>query len=145
VSFLNEDAIDSGGVKREFFSLLVKSFCKETDIFSPCGDSANRINQASLIWFARSESSRVLSDYGIMAGEKEDVENASKRSKHAQSSSKEYLFGVLIGLAFYHRILVNLPLPAHIYKIMMGSKVSVFYVCFFYPNTLSFQFAVGSF
>ena len=122
VSFFNEDAIDSGGVKREFFSLLVKSFCNDLHIFSPCGDSANRANQASLVWFTRSESSRLPADNDMSKGD-ECEGSAYKRSKLVQASSMEYIFGVLVGLAFYHRVLVNLPLPAHIYKIMIGSKV----------------------
>lgn len=104
-----------GGVKKEFFHLFMKAYISENDVFEAC-DSSQSANKSNMLWFKRS-----------MAYEDNKKANGSKMKKlkieDERNFSSEFLIGVMLGLAFYHRILVSLPIPPHMYKLMKGLKV----------------------
>ena len=92
-------------------------------ILAPCGGIFDRVDKANIMWFVRSSvSQNLLTD--------ETIPNEAKRFKIEGVNlelpySMEYIFGVFVGLAFFHRVLLNLPLPCHLYKIIKGTKVQL--------------------
>jgi hypothetical protein len=120
IKFIDEEALDMGGVRKEFFSIFMKSYIEENNVFQACGiESSQSIDKAITLWFSRSEYSSSNGD------EQQEI----KRPKTAFISD-EYIIGVMLGLAYYHRVLVSLPIPAHMYKLLKGYKVlllNIFY------------------
>ncbi len=66
-----------------------------------------------MIWFNESETkTHDENEYGRL-----------KRSKAEYSRPIECLFGVILGLAIYSDVLVNIPILPHIYKLLKTAKV----------------------
>jgi hypothetical protein len=96
-AFKNEEAIDQGGVAKELFTLGVQKFIEETQIFSRCGRH---------MWF------------------QPDIYFQSETFPWLSSTeSIQFLLGLIIGVASYNKILVELALPSVVYKIMMNAPV----------------------
>lgn len=110
-----------GGVKKEFMGLFMKAYISETGVFGMCGgEGPQSADKANLLWFKRNMHYEYSSD---------DQEQKRPRSDSRFGSySEEYLIGVMLGLAMYHRVLVSLPIPLHMYKLLKGSKVSHIYL-----------------
>lgn len=47
---------------------------------------------------------------------------------HSNNEFDEYLLGILLGLACYNGVLVNLPIVPVVYKLFNGSRVILYYL-----------------
>jgi hypothetical protein len=87
--------VDRGGVARELFAIALRDFiASRGDVLGVCGDHNEQL------WFTRQGAAPV------------------------ERLSGEYLLGVLVGLACYNGILVNLPIVPTVYKIWRKGTVS---------------------
>lgn len=102
-----------GGVKKEFFSLFMKEYIDNNDVFESFSKETS-----TTLWFKQKSLIKSAIDHV------QESKKPKLNDEHLYSS--EYLIGVMLGLAFYHRVLVNFPIPAHLYKLMKGSKVSTY-------------------
>lgn len=94
--FVGEPAADLGGVAKELLSLACQQLLADPALLRPCGD------RGAFVWFAGDRScSRTVPLQGM----------------------REYYLGLLVGLASYNRILVNVPLPAAVYKTMAQQQL----------------------
>lgn len=90
IVFANELAVDQGGVKKEFFQLIMRK------IFSP--------------------------DYGMFIYS--NVTNDFWFNKDTLDNDSEFeLIGIIIGLAIYNGVILNLRFPLVVYMKMMGIPV----------------------
>jgi hypothetical protein len=122
VFFNNEDAVDRGGVTREFFGILVKQLFLDKDVFSPCNDVSDRWDRARMLWFRRATST-INNERPTLSS---DDSTDSKRPKTNENIfSREYIIGLVVGLAFYHRVLVHFPLPPHLFALARGDPLSL--------------------
>ena len=120
IKFEGEEAIDMGGVKKEFFNLFMRSYIKQNDIFEACGGyDSDSDGTANAIWFRRCNGS---TEKTLDASE---VQENKRHKVEPFSYSQEYLIGVMLGLAFYHNVLVSFPIPVHLYKLLKHSKLSL--------------------
>jgi ubiquitin-protein ligase E3 A len=92
VHFIGEDGIDAGGVKKEFFQLLVG------ELLSP--------------------------DYGML------VPQPESRTYWFNAATLEpdesfLLLGLVVGLAVYNGVLLDLPLPLALYRKVLGLEVGL--------------------
>lgn len=51
-------------------------------------------------------------------------------SSTSSTLSEEYLLGIMVGLACYNGVLVNLPLVDIVYKLFYGGKVKFLLFCY---------------
>lgn len=98
VRFEGEDARDEGGVSRELMTLAVAELLTRNTFLSPCGSESQ---SSSLLWFNGTASGNDLEE----------------------ESTDEFFFGVLVGLACYNNLYIDVPLPPAIYKIMTDNEV----------------------
>jgi ubiquitin-protein ligase E3 A len=103
VTFLDEAAVDAGGVQKEYFSLCV-------DQFVGC---MRRCGNGRLVWFENSWKAF----HDLIARQ-----NSSADQQISINFSPAYYLGVIISLAFYNGVLVGLPLPTCIYKFLTGAE-----------------------
>jgi hypothetical protein len=83
-------------VTKELFTLAVREYLESTHVLQPCGDSRH-------LWFTRTASDGATSS----------------------DSFDEYLLGILLGLACYNGVLVNLPIVPVVYKFFNGGRASI--------------------
>lgn len=89
VKFVGEEGIDQGGVKKEFFQLLIK------ELFDVGYDMFTYDEQTHMYWFNRD----------------------------TMTSNVEFeLIGILMGLAIYNSVILNLRLPSVVYRKLLGFK-----------------------
>jgi hypothetical protein len=119
VRFEGEEAVDAGGVGRELMSLAIAELLRTNSFLSPCGQSNSALGSGtgSCLWF-NSNSDTPLSST------KAEIHNSSSRYA-VEDTSDEFFLGLLVGLAAYNNIYIDVPLPAAIYKVMTGTEVSV--------------------
>lgn len=92
VHFIGEDGVDAGGVKKEFFQLLM------VELLSP--------NYGMLIF--REETRTYWFDPGTF-----------------ESDDSFFLLGLVVGLAVYNGVLLDLPLPLALYRKILGLDVKL--------------------
>lgn len=112
-------------MKKEFFGLFLKAYVESNPVFTACGSySSQQINKSEMLWFKRA-----CVTPSVCSEDKHIDDNIGrKRFRLASEDSKyspEFLIGVILGLAFYHRVLVNFPIPDHLYKVIKGAKVKL--------------------
>eukprot|EP00798_Chlamydomonas_sp_ICE-L_P023306 gene23306-30543_t len=90
VHFIGEDGIDAGGVKKEFFLLLI------AELLSPEIGLLEQQEESNTFWFKQAKN---LSE---------------------EEASRYLLLGVVLGLAVYNRVLLDFPLPLVLYKLLLG-------------------------
>ena len=89
VKFFGEDGIDAGGVKKEFFQLLIR------ELFAPQFGMFVSDAHTHTVWF----------------------------NPVCDDQAQEYrLVGIIIGLAIYNGVILDLHLPTVVYKKLMGKK-----------------------
>ncbi|KAJ1983490.1 hypothetical protein H4R34_001251 [Dimargaris verticillata] len=95
VRFVGEDAIDEGGVQKEFFQLVVREmFAEQYGMYE--------FNEESrLCWFTRSAD-----------------DDGATLEEHR-------LMGSLIGLAIYNSVILDVHFPLALYKKLMGQPVGL--------------------
>ncbi|KAI7903295.1 uncharacterized protein BX663DRAFT_508110 [Cokeromyces recurvatus] len=92
VQFVGEEGVDEGGVQKEFFQLIVR------EIFDPKYGLFNFNEESRLCWFMPNHPN-VLDETSI----------------------REYkLVGLLLGLAVYNSVILDLHFPLVLYKKLMG-------------------------
>ncbi len=87
--------MDAGGVTKELFTLAIRKFVTESNLLQLCDDGRH-------LWFTRTKN--VLME---------------------SNSFDEYLLGILLGLACYNGVLVNLPIAPVVYKLFNGGRVFI--------------------
>ena len=97
VSFVGEEGVDEGGVKKEFFQLLC------TQLFDFSYGMFRGTESGREVWF-----------------------NPSHGSSFGSDDSQEYqLVGALVGLAIYNSVLLDLHFPLVAYKKLLGLSVGL--------------------
>lgn len=95
VQFLGEEGVDEGGVQKEFFQLIVR------EIFDPKYGMFTFNEESRLCWFSPNP---VVDDINI----------------------REYkLVGLLLGLAVYNSVILDLHFPLALYKKLMDVEVEL--------------------
>ncbi|CAO3628009.1 unnamed protein product [Mucor hiemalis] len=95
VQFLGEEGVDEGGVQKEFFQLIVR------EIFDPKYGMFTFNEESRLCWFTPNQ---VLDDINI----------------------REYkLVGLLLGLAVYNSVILDLHFPLALYKKLMDVPIGL--------------------
>lgn len=145
VSFKGEIGVDYGGVKREFFTIAIKEIITKTDLLGTCANG-------HMVWFtgnrllaretaAARESVRereegvykqarlTTASAAVHSSAKETSAtsaSSSRKEKYqdlAQARPLAYYLGLLVGLAAYNEVHVDVPLPSCIYKTIKGEEV----------------------
>ena len=94
VQFIGEEAVDEGGVQKEFFQLVVR------EMFEPKYGMFSSDPNSRLCWFA------------------------PQRFGTDPATLDEFkLTGLVIGLAIYNGVILNLNFPLAMYKKLLGKKV----------------------
>ncbi|KAG1468517.1 hypothetical protein G6F56_003790 [Rhizopus delemar] len=95
VQFLGEEGVDEGGVQKEFFQLIVR------EIFDPKYGLFVYNDESRLCWFSSNP---------ILDG----------------TNTREYkLVGLLLGLAVYNSVILDLHFPLALYKMLMDVDVNL--------------------
>ena len=89
IKFIGEDAVDEGGVRKEFFLLFIKQ------IFDPSYGMFSYNKKTRLYWF---------NHYSF------------------EPKIKYELIGIILGLAIYNNIILDIKFPLSIYKKLLGIK-----------------------
>jgi len=92
VQFIGEPGVDEGGVRKEFFQLLIK------ELFDPNFGMFNYNNEVGKCWFN-----------GLT---------------HEPNINFE-MVGVLMGLAVFNQVLVDMPFPTACYKKLLGVPITL--------------------
>ena len=102
VEFLNEDALDDGGVRKELLTVLMQDFVS-VGVLSKCGTNN------SLVWF----------------NENFDASSLGELSTILRGVDVYFIVGLVIGLAVHNSVLINFPVPSSVYKLMAGVKLDL--------------------
>mmetsp|Transcript_9106 Transcript_9106/g.17825 ORF Transcript_9106/g.17825 Transcript_9106/m.17825 type:complete len:775 (-) Transcript_9106:469-2793(-) len=87
IKFKGEEGVDEGGVKKEFFQLVV------AQLFNPKYGMFTYDKESHICWF----------------------------NKNSVSSDEEFeLIGIVLGLAIYNGVILDLRFPMYVYKKLMG-------------------------
>lgn len=110
VQFIGEEGIDVGGVKKEFFQLLVH------DLLSP--------NYGMLAYQAESKT------YWYVLKQMVDETvvfrfNPALMLQGEKCEDEFFLIGLVLGLAVYNGVLLDFPLPLALYKKLLNQEVTV--------------------
>ncbi len=92
IHFIGEDGVDAGGVKKEFFQLLM------AELLSPDYGMLIFQEETRMYWF----------DPGTF-----------------ESDDSFFLLGLIVGLAVYNGVLLDLPLPLALYRKILGLDVKL--------------------
>lgn len=103
VEFINEQGIDAGGLKKEWFLLLTN------ELFDSSKGLITYNNENSLAYFSVSH--------------KKDYKN-----------ELFYLLGVVIGMAIYNSIILDVKFPIVLYNKLLGHKISIRDLCEIEPT-----------
>eukprot|EP01034_Spumella_vulgaris_P026028 gene26026-32554_t len=97
VAFKGEIAVDRGGVTKELFTLAIRQIVHETNVLSPTSSARH-------LWFSKDTRSSLALAIGDGL------------------FSTEFILGLVVGLAAFNGVFVDLPLPSFIYKIISGRE-----------------------
>lgn len=82
---------------------------QHTDVLVPCG---------KVLWFSKNSKKVSFKDTEEMPFKINKIENDMLHNI-------EYLLGLLVGIASYNKVLVDIPLPSCIYKIMFNANLTL--------------------
>lgn len=103
IRFENEPGQDMGGVRREYFSLLLKEiFTEAFGMF--------RYNEDTRLYWINGHA---------------DFFDSVPVERKEQLLSYFELFGNIVGLAIYHKTLIDFPLPFLFFKLKFDSSYSI--------------------
>lgn len=92
IKFKNEDGVDEGGVKKEFFQLIIE------ELFDPQYGMFQYMEETRTFWFRH----------------------------HSTASRGDFeLIGIILGLAIYNSVLLNVRFPDVVYKKLMKQSVDL--------------------
>jgi len=103
--FKNEMGQDYGGLKRELFSLAIREITKVPEVFAAC-------HNQRMVWFRSRTPDRDATSSPTKG-----------RRMHHYKHSIEFYFGLLVGLAAFNGVHVDLPLPPFMYKLLRSEQV----------------------
>lgn len=124
--------MDLGGIKREFFTIAVKEIVTKTTLLGTCANGR-------MAWFTGLSSSSSSANHSIFNKQARrsdtdgSVSSSAPTSSGAPMESDElsslsrplaYYLGLIVGLAAYNDVHVDVPFPPCIYKIIKGQQVS---------------------
>lgn len=95
VQFVGEEGVDEGGVQKEFFQLIIR------DLFDPKYGMFTMNEESRLYWFTPNPS------------------------QNGENTSEFKLAGLLLALAVYNSVILDLHLPLALYKKLMGVEVGL--------------------
>jgi len=95
VSFIGEEGLDAGGVRKEFFQLL------SAELFNPDFGMFREIGKTRSLWFNNTVGS-------IM-----DIEDVSQTDEYK-------IVGVIMGLAIYNDTLLDVQFPLAMYQLLLN-------------------------
>ncbi|KAI9498288.1 hypothetical protein BDB00DRAFT_755039 [Zychaea mexicana] len=95
VQFVGEEGVDEGGVQKEFFQLVIR------ELFDPKYGMFIMNEESRLYWFAPNPA------------------------QDRDTTSEFKLAGLLLGLAVYNSVILDLHLPLALYKKLMGIEVGL--------------------
>lgn len=137
VTFKGEMGVDYGGIKREFFTNTMKEIISHTSVLAPCSNGR-------LLWFTNQSSTFAPAscttrkvprlDHAADVGHSdhsEPAEDTSAGNKYADLRPKRrlaYYLGLVVGMAAYNGVHVDVPLPSCVYKTMKGLEVMCAFV-----------------
>jgi hypothetical protein len=143
VVFEGEVGVDYGGVKREFFTLAVKEIITRTDALVPC-------SSGRMLWFkhhastvsaaSAGEAARLHGAEGANKQPRREESGFTMRDGHQQAmhvpAQRPLVFylGLLMGLALYNGVHVDIPLPRSIYKTIKGEEVRDYSLSFYHVH-----------
>ena len=112
VSFIGEDAVDYGGVQKELFTLCIEE----------CVKSMRRCGDGNLVWF----DDWGPFDYFLTLNNDSDFQDIASLNEQLRATKmSSFYLGVLISLATYNGVLVDLPLPPCVFKFLNGTELSL--------------------
>jgi ubiquitin-protein ligase E3 A len=97
VRFVDEEGLDQGGLTRELFTLALKEIVSTWNILQCCG------NNGEYLWFSPTESCEPF---------------------ETSQLDKEYLLGLIVGLATLNGVLIDFPIVPSVYKLFIGMQVN---------------------
>lgn len=103
---------DYGGLKRELFSLAIREITKVPEVFAPC-------HNQRMVWFR----SRTTKEHRGSTGPPSNHAKGRRTQQRYHHYSIEYYFGLLVGLAAFNGVHVDLPLPPSVYKLLRSEQV----------------------
>lgn len=110
IEFINEKGVDAGGLRKEWFMLLTKKFFhKNSTLFGT-------VSESRYTWFI----------------------GYSPNSKSIQNKNllhSYFLFGVVVGLAIFNGVILDLKFPRLFYKKMCNEQVTFADYLELYPET----------
>jgi len=115
VRFIDEEAEDVGGVKKEFFMLLIK------EILDPKFGMFVNFDETNMIWF-NDYSFEDLTMYYLI-GKKQLL--CSYFTPETYLFITFFLLGLMCGLAIYNFIIIDLPFPLALYKKLLNEPVTL--------------------
>ncbi|CDH49286.1 ubiquitin-protein ligase e3a [Lichtheimia corymbifera JMRC:FSU:9682] len=95
VQFVGEEGVDEGGVQKEFFQLIIR------DLFDPKYGMFTMNEESRLYWFTPNPS------------------------QTGENTAEFKLAGLLLALAVYNSVILDLHLPLALYKKLMGVEVGL--------------------
>ncbi|KAG2222227.1 hypothetical protein INT45_010640, partial [Circinella minor] len=95
VQFVGEEGVDEGGVQKEFFQLVIR------ELFDPKYGMFKMNEESRLYWFTPNPA------------------------QDRDSTAEFRLAGLLLGLAVYNSVILDLHLPLALYKKLMGIEVGI--------------------
>eukprot|EP01038_Epipyxis_sp_PR26KG_P010000 gene10000-13455_t len=111
VEFKNELGVDQGGITKELFTLAIRDIIATGKVVSP-------VNNDRVVWFSNSTPINSSPETVEMVDE-------SSKKKNSKNYSLEYYLGLIVGLAAYNGVFIDIPLPPSIYKLMIGKQLSL--------------------
>lgn len=108
VIFDNEEGVDAGGVKREFFHLIM------LQVLDPSFGMFKRYEESNLIWFMSMLSPQEMD---------EQLHSSDTNISFDCDNLQEFeMIGTLVGIAIYNSVIINLPMPHVLYRKLKGCK-----------------------
>lgn len=108
VEFEGEVGLDRGGLAKEMFTIAIRDLIRTTGVLAASGNGR-------IYWFTRVDSSDESN---------KQARTDSNSPKSLDTTSPEFILGLLAGLAVYNGIYVDLPIPSSIYKLMKNKEVN---------------------
>ncbi|KAI8064399.1 hypothetical protein BC940DRAFT_306156 [Gongronella butleri] len=132
VQFVGEEGVDEGGVQKEFFQLMIR------ELFDARYAMFQFYDESRLCWFTThlaavasapttAEEIDEIDEIDENGEKGENGENDASTMHHDErlTLSEYKLLGLLIGLAVYNGVILDLHFPLALYKKLMGRPVDL--------------------
>ena len=109
VNFVGEEGLDAGGVKKEFFMLLMQ------EILNPNFGMFVEDDESHLLWFRDQVGSRIALKLMTLI-----VLLVFHQVLLYERLDHFVLIGIVCGLAIYNTVIIDLPFPTALYKKLLN-------------------------